>query len=63
MIGDTHIYQNHIDALKIQVEREMRPFPTLTINRSVADIEDFKFEDFQLNDYNPHEKISMDMAV
>lgn len=41
----------------------MRPFPTLTIAREVTDIEDFKFDDFVLNDYKPHDKIAMDMAV
>lgn len=41
----------------------MRPFPTLTINREVTDINDFKYDDFTLHNYNPHEKIKMEMAV
>lgn len=41
----------------------MRPFPTLTIAREMTHIEDFKFEDFVLNGYNPHGKINMEMAV
>lgn len=63
MIGDCHIYSNHIEALKSQLTRDMRPFPTISINRKVTDIDDFKFDDFVISDYNPHEKIAMDMAV
>lgn len=63
MIGDSHIYLNHVEALKMQIKREMRPFPTFTINREVTNIEDFKFDDFTLHNYNPHGKIAMDMAV
>ncbi|XP_065207940.1 thymidylate synthase [Planococcus citri] len=62
-IGDNHVYLNHIEPLKVQLQREMRPFPTLTIAREVTSIEDFKFEDFVLNGYNPHGKINMEMAV
>lgn len=62
-MGDTHIYKNHIEPLKQQLEREPRPFPTLKIKRKVDSIEDFKFEDFELVDYKPHSTIKMDMAV
>lgn len=62
-LGDSHIYLNHIDALKIQLQRKPRPFPTLTINREVNNIDDFKYDDFLLNSYNPYPKISMEMAV
>lgn len=62
-MGDTHVYNNHIDALKVQLTREPRPFPTLKIPREVKDIDDFKFEDFVLEGYNPHEKIEMKMSV
>lgn len=63
MIGDCHIYSNHVEALKSQLTRDMRPFPTISISRKVTDIDDFRFDDFVISDYNPHEKISMDMAV
>ncbi|XP_049861300.1 thymidylate synthase [Schistocerca gregaria] len=61
--GDTHVYLNHIEALKVQIKREPRPFPKLVIKRQVADIEEFKLEDFELQNYNPHPKIEMEMAV
>ncbi|XP_049544908.1 thymidylate synthase [Anopheles darlingi] len=62
-MGDTHIYLNHVDALKEQLQREPKPFPTLTIKRQVASIDDFQYEDFAINDYNPHPAIKMEMAV
>lgn len=62
-IGDAHVYTNHVDALKEQIKREPRTFPTIKINRTVENIEDFKFEDFEVSDYNPYPKIAMEMAV
>ncbi|XP_064094500.1 thymidylate synthase-like [Macrobrachium nipponense] len=62
-LGDAHVYSNHCDALNEQLTREPRPFPTLRIKREIKSIEDFKFEDFEIVDYNPHGKIKMDMAV
>lgn len=62
-LGDSHIYLNHIDALNIQLQRKPRPFPTLTIKREISNIEDFKYDDFSLDGYNPFPKISMEMAV
>lgn len=62
-LGDAHVYSNHCDALNEQLTREPRPFPKLRIKREVKSIEDFKFEDFEIVDYNPHGKIKMDMAV
>lgn len=52
-----------MEALKVQLQRKPRPFPTLTINREVESIDNFKFDDFVLNDYNPYPKIYMEMAV
>ena len=49
--------------LFLQIEREPRPFPTLKIKRTVSDIDDFKFDDFDLVGYKPHPKIKMEMAV
>ncbi|OLY79189.1 Thymidylate synthase [Smittium mucronatum] len=62
-MGDSHVYSNHIDQLKVQTSRIPSPFPSLKINRSVSNIEDFLFSDFDLLDYNPQEKIKMAMAV
>ena len=61
--GDTHIYKNHVSAMKEQIERKPRPFPTLQIRRKVENIEDFKWDDFEIIGYDPHPKIAMDMAV
>ncbi len=63
VLGDTHVYKNHIEPLKEQLKRQPRPFPTLRIKRQVTSIDDFKFEDFELLNYNPHNTIKMDMAV
>jgi len=62
-IGDTHVYNNHVEPLKTQLQREPTPFPTLKINPNVKDIDKFKFEDFELVGYNPHSKIEMEMSV
>jgi len=62
-MGDAHVYKDHIDSLKIQIEREPRAFPTLKIAREVKDIDDFKPEDFVLENYTPHGKIVMQMSV
>lgn len=62
-LGDSHVYCSHVDPLKEQLKRKPRPFPTLRIKREVQNIEDFRFEDFELCDYRPHPKIDMDMAV
>uniref|UniRef100_A0A8C6D8Z7 Thymidylate synthase n=1 Tax=Moschus moschiferus TaxID=68415 RepID=A0A8C6D8Z7_MOSMO len=62
-LGDAHIYLNHIEPLKTQVQREPRPFPKLKILRKVETIDDFKAEDFQIEGYNPHPTIKMEMAV
>ncbi|KAJ2387882.1 Thymidylate synthase [Coemansia sp. RSA 2559] len=62
-MGDTHIYGNHVDALKVQLEREPRPFPKLVIKRTPERIEDFTIDDFEIEGYCPYGKIKMDMAV
>ncbi|XP_050362677.1 thymidylate synthase [Nymphalis io] len=61
--GDTHVYLNHIEPLKIQLERQPRPFPTLEFARKIESIDDFKYEDFVIKNYNPCPKIEMEMAV
>ncbi|XP_051267006.1 thymidylate synthase [Dicentrarchus labrax] len=62
-LGDAHIYINHIEPLKVQLQREIRPFPKLKILRKVESIDDFRAEDFEICDYNPHPPIKMQMAV
>lgn len=63
VIGDAHVYLNHVDALRVQLAREPRPFPTLRIDREVAEIDDFKFSDFVVEGYRPDKSIKMKMAV
>ena len=55
--GDAHIYTNHFDQVKLQVNREPKKLPKLKINRNVKNIFDFKFDDFEILDYNPHPHI------
>merc|ERR1711959_628536 len=62
-MGNTHVYLNHQDPRKVQLERTPRLFPVLRINPDVTDIDGFKATDFELLGYNPHGKIAMDMAV
>ena len=61
--GDAHIYSNHFEQLELQLSREVRPLPKMKINPNVKDIFDFKFEDFTLEDYNPHPHIKGVVAV
>ncbi|KAM9417763.1 thymidylate synthase [Salvelinus alpinus] len=62
-LGDAHIYSNHIEPLKVQLQREIRPFPKLKLLRTVEKIDDFRAEDFEIVDYKPHPTIKMQMAV
>jgi thymidylate synthase len=61
--GDAHLYNNHLEQAQIQLEREPRPLPTLRINPAIRSIFDFRFEDFQLENYHPHPHISAPVAV
>ena len=61
--GDTHLYQNHLEQARLQLTREPRPSPRMVINPEVKDIFDFKFEDFKLEDYNPHPHIKAQVSV
>lgn len=61
--GDVHIYLNHIDQVREQLEREPRPLPTMTLNRRPASIDDYRIEDFEVVGYDPHPPIQGDVAV
>tara|TARA_B100001027_G_scaffold30413_1_gene18045 strand:+ start:13 stop:837 length:825 start_codon:yes stop_codon:yes gene_type:complete len=61
--GDAHIYSNHFDQMKLQLTRKPRKLPTLKVNKKIKSIFDFKFEDFKLEDYNPHPHIKGKVAV
>ncbi|WP_290701337.1 thymidylate synthase [Lacinutrix sp.] len=61
--GDAHIYNNHVEQLQLQLSRECRPLPKMKLNPDITNIFDFKFEDFTLEDYNPHPHIKGAVAV
>jgi thymidylate synthase len=61
--GDLHLYQNHLEQAREQLSRECRPLPRLQLNPAITQIEDFRFEDFTLLDYNPHPSIKAPIAV
>jgi thymidylate synthase len=61
--GDLHLYRNHLDKAREQLLRECRPLPIMKLNPRVKNIDDFKFEDFELVDYNPHPSIKAPIAV
>lgn len=66
-MGDSHIYVDHIDALRVQLAREPRPFPVLKIKTApgggLAALDKMTVEDFELVGYQPHTKIAMTMSV
>ena len=61
--GDTHLYLNHLEQAKLQLTREPRPLPTMKINPDVKSIFDFKFEDFELEGYDPWPHIKAEVSV
>lgn len=63
MSGDTHLYLNHVDAVKEQLTRSPRPFPTLKILRKPDSIDGYRIEDFVVEGYDPHPAIKADVAV
>ncbi|KAH3674907.1 hypothetical protein WICMUC_002980 [Wickerhamomyces mucosus] len=62
-MGDAHVYSDHVEALKEQIQRQPFEFPKLKIKRDVKDIDDFKYEDFEILGYQSHSKIAMKMSV
>ena len=63
IIGDAHIYENHIEQVKIQLERVPYELPTLKINKKYSNINDYKVEDFEIENYKCHETIKAEMIA
>ncbi len=61
--GDLHLYSNHLEQAREQLTRQCRPLPRMNLNPRVKNINDFRFEDFELVDYNPHPSIKAPIAV
>ncbi len=62
-LGDAHLYLNHLDQTRLQLTREPRPLPRMKINPEVRDILKFRYEDFELEGYDPHPAIKAPVAV
>ena len=62
-LGDAHIYTNHIEQVKLQLTREPKPLPQLKINKEVKDIFSFKYEDFEIMNYEAHPHIKGEVSV
>jgi len=61
--GDLHLYSNHVEQAKLQLSRNPRPLPKMKLNPVIKNIDDFKFEDFELIGYDPHPAIKAQVAV
>ena len=62
-LGDAHIYSNHLEQVQLQLSRELRPLPSLRLNPDVKSLFDFRYEDVELVDYDPHPHIPAPVAV
>jgi thymidylate synthase len=63
VMGDTHLYLNHLDQARLQLTREPYSLPTMKINPEVTSIFDFKYEDFELVNYQSHPHIKAEISV
>lgn len=61
--GDVHIYNNHIEQVKLQLSREPRPLPIMKINPEIKNIFDFQYDDFKLENYNPYNAIKANVSI
>jgi len=61
--GDAHLYLNHLEQARTQLQREPRPLPAMRLNPDVRSLFDFRYEDFQLENYDPHPRIAAPVAV
>ena len=62
-LGDAHIYLNHVEQVKLQLTRDPRPLPTVTLNQAINSVFDFGFEDFSIENYDPHSHIKGAISV
>jgi len=62
-LGDAHLYSNHVEQARLQLGREPRALPRMRLNREVGSLFDFRFEDFQLEGYDPHPNIKAEISV
>ena len=62
-LGDAHLYSNHIEQAQLQITRDFRPLPTMRINPEISNLFDFKYEDFELLNYDPHPHIKAAVAI
>jgi thymidylate synthase len=63
VLGDAHLYHNHVEQAQLQLTRQPRPLPKMRINPQVRSIFEFRYEDFSLEDYQPHPHIPAPVAV
>lgn len=61
--GDAHLYRNHLDQARLQLTRDLRPLPEMVLNTEVRDLFAFRYEDFTLQNYNPHPHIPAAVSV
>ncbi len=62
-LGDAHLYLNHVEQARLQLQREPRPLPRMTLNPEVNSLFDFVYDDFALENYDPHPRIKAEIAV
>jgi thymidylate synthase len=62
-LGDAHLYSNHLEQARLQITRDFRPLPQMKMNPNVKDLFDFKYEDFEMVNYDPHPHIKAAVAI